>query len=137
MKQYFIDSNWRDGLFADFEDTDIFHFLGLKCRDDKKALYILQEKLHMDLFKKTVLENQPYQVDITFYRDSKINFLSNSIDTIDFYRKKSDIYLNITADIIFSNAYFYIDTSSITIQHFIDQISPIVEQHGKTLVVDL
>lgn len=140
LKQFLIDSSWSDGLYADI--TDYYEekgFWGAK-RDYRKNLFILQEKLDMNLFMKTDMsfaDESTYGNGIDIFRDSKILNSKDVESTIRHYINEEKPIVELATDTVLPRIGIAIDEKYIQKQDCIEIIKHIVEKHNKKLEVNI
>lgn len=148
IKQHLIESGWQDGLFADHESYKESKVLWSKYRDYIKQLCILQEKLDMELFRRTdqTYGEQPKErvvgsrysgVRLTVFPEQTIQRQDSAETTIAHYKERTDFILMISADIILPRAYFTLNPSYMSVEELIEQLKPIATEYNKNLEVHI
>ncbi len=140
LKQELVNSGWKDGIFADYYDFYDEKVLWSKTRRDSKCLCILQEKLDMDLFRKsdmTYEDDGCVGIGIKVFPQTQIQYQNNTDETVDYYCKTDDFLLDFGAEILSTKARIVLNEKYMTAEELIEKIKPVIEKHKKVLEVNL
>ncbi|MEA4971436.1 MAG: hypothetical protein VB051_13095 [Candidatus Pelethousia sp.] len=140
LKQYLIDTKWNDGIFADVVD---FHQKKLLWRMERyyyKELYILQEKLDMELFRKTdvtLTDGKDYGIGIAVFPQSKMQRAATDEETIVLYRNRGNAGVILDAPIDLPRICIAMNKNYMPVDDLIAQLRSILQKYYKILEVDL
>ena len=140
LKQQLDCENWSDGLYADILDYYVEYSFFSPERYYSKNLYILQEKLDLNLLKKTDMSYEYEGSDDTYvliYNNSKIKHLEDAEATILHYLKEEKPIIEICAVILLPRIGISLDENYISKEKCIETIKRIVEKYNKILEVKL